>query len=130
MHETEPREVGGSLTKDLRGESHILASENDLLGFRDPFFEERRRDRALVDVEEGDVVVGDLVKEDDELHEVGVRLLPKRFLATPEKIIQKRGDVVCEGVGVQVVVKWVVAVFGIEADFDVILSQLVTYKDV
>src|SRR5439155_18531690 len=80
-----------------------------------------RRDGALVDIEEGDIVVGGLMKEDDELDEVGVRLLPERFLATAEKVVQERGDVVSEGVRVQVIVERVVAVFGIEADFDVIL---------
>src|SRR5882762_4404328 len=107
-----------------------MASENDLLGFLNTFFEERRRDGALVDIEEGDVVVGDLMKKDDELDEVGVRLLPEGFLATAEKVVQERSDVVREGVGVEVVVKRVVAVLGIETDFDVILGPLVTRKDV
>jgi hypothetical protein len=37
-------------------------SENDVLGLSNAFFEERRRDRALVDIEEGDVVVGGLME--------------------------------------------------------------------
>ena len=88
-----------------------MASENDVLGLRDPFFEERRRDGALVDIEEGDIVVGGLMKEDDELDQVGVRLLPERLLATSEKVVQERGDVVCQSVRVQVIVERVVAVF-------------------
>ena len=128
MHEAKAREVGGALAIDLRRDGHVVASENDLLGLRDPFFEERRRDRALVDIEEGDVVVGDLMKKDDELDEVGVRLLPEGFLATAKEIVQKRSDVVREGVGVEVVVKRVVAVLGIEADFDVILGAPVTRR--
>jgi len=107
-----------------------VASENDLLGLVDPFFEQRRRDGALVDIEEGDVVVGGLMKKDDEFDEVRVCLLPERLLATPEKVVQKRGDVVRESVGVEIVMEWVVAVLGIEADFDVILGALVTRKDV
>ena len=107
-----------------------MASENDLLGLRDPLFEERRRDGALVDIEEGDVVVGDLVKKDDELDEIRVRLLPEGFLAATKQIVQERSDVVREGIGVEVVVKRVVAVLGIEADFDVILGPLVTGEDV
>src|SRR5229473_59392 len=107
-----------------------MASENDLLGFLNTFFEERRRNGALVDIEERDVVVGDLVKKDDELDEVGVRLLPEGFLATAKEIVQERGNVVRKGVSVKVIVKRVVAVFGIEADFDVILGPLVTGKDV
>ena len=69
------------------------------------------------------------MKKDDELDEVGVGLLPEWFLATAEKIVQERGDVVREGVSVQVVVKRVVAVLGIEADFDVILGPLVTRRE-
>ena len=107
-----------------------MAPENDVLGLRDPFFEQRRRDRALIDIEEGDVVVGDLMKKDDELDEVRVRLLPEGFLAAAEEIVQERGDVVSEGVGVEVIVKRVVAVFGIEADFNVIFGPPVSVEDV
>src|ERR1700685_3241021 len=117
MYEAEAREIGGTLAIHIRRYHYIVASENDLLGFGDPLFQERRRDGALVDIEEGDVVVGDLMEKDDELDEVGVRLLPERLLATAEKVVQKRGDVVREGVGVEVIVKRVVAVLGIEADF-------------
>src|SRR5258706_6528811 len=70
------------------------------------------------------------MNKDDEFDEVGVRLLPEGLLSTSEKVVQERGDVVREGVGVEVVVEWVVAVLGIEADFDVILGPLVTLKDV
>src|SRR6202795_1544915 len=130
VHEAKAREVCGTLAINLRRDGYVVASENDLLGLRDPFFEQRRGDRALVDIEEGDVVVGDLVKEDDELDEVGVSLLPEGFLASAKEIVQKRGDVVREGIGVQVVVKRVVAVLGIETDLDVILGPLVSSKDV
>src|SRR5712664_550539 len=85
-----------------------MASENDLLGFLNTFFEDRRRDGALVDIEERDVVVGDLMKKDDELDEVGVR----------------------KGVSVKVIVERVVAIFGIQTNFDVILGPLVTAKDI
>ena len=130
VHEAEAREVGGALAIDLRRDGHVMASENDVLGLRDPFFEERRRDGALVDIEEGNVVVGGLMKEDDELDEVGVGLLPEGLLATAEQIVQERGDVVRQGVRFQVIVERVVAVLGIEADFDVILGALVTSEDV
>src|SRR5207245_5749800 len=73
---------------------------------------------------------GGLMKKDDEFDEVGVRLLPEGFLSTPEKVVQKRGDVVREGVGVEVVMERVVAVLGIETDFNIILGPLVTLKDV
>src|ERR1700733_11146468 len=98
MDKTEPREVGGAFAVDFWDNGNIVASENDVLGFGDPFFEEGWGDCALVDIEERDVVVGDLVEKDDELHEVGVSLLPERFLAAAEEIIQERGDIVGEGV--------------------------------
>src|SRR5260221_13717352 len=69
------------------------------------------------------------MNKDDEFDEVGVRLLPEGLLSTSEKVVQERGDVVRQGVGVEVVVERVVAVLGIETDFDVILGPLVTLKD-
>src|SRR6202042_1937577 len=77
-----------------------------------------------------DVVVGDLVQKDDELHEVSVGLLPEGFLATAEKVIQERRDVVGECVRVEVIVEGVIAVFRIETDFYVILGSLVTCQHV
>jgi hypothetical protein len=79
------------------------------------------RNGALVDIEKSHVIVGDLVKQNDELHEVCIRLLPEGFFPLAEQIVQERGDAVCQRVGIEVVVQWVVAVLGIEADFDVIL---------
>src|SRR5258706_7657887 len=130
MHKAEACEVGGTLAIDLRCDGHVVVSENDVLGLRDPFFEQRRRDGALVEIEEGYVVVGGLMKKNDELDEVGVCLLPEGLLPTSEEVVQERGDVVREGVGCRVVVERVVAVLGIETDFDVILGPLVTRKDV
>src|ERR1700683_3316489 len=130
MDKTKPREIGGAFPINLWNDGDIVASEKDVLGFGDPFFEKRWGDRALIDIEERDVVVGDLVEKDDELHEVGVSLLPERFLAAAEEIVQERGDIVGEGVRIEVIVERVVAVFGIETDFDVILGSLVTIQDV
>src|ERR1700730_7992808 len=130
MYETEPRKVGSALAKDFGGNGHVMASENDVLSLGDSLFEERRRDRALVDIEERNVIVGGLMKKDDELHKVGVGLLPERLLATAKEIIEERSDVVGERVGVEIVVKRVVAVLGIETDFDVILDAPVTREDV
>src|SRR5580658_3032722 len=98
MDKTEAREVGSAFPINLWGDGDIVASEKDLLGFGDPLFKEGWGDRALIDIEERDVVVGDLVEKDDELHEVGVSLLPERFLAAAEEIVQERGDIVGEGV--------------------------------
>src|SRR5271163_3108465 len=107
-----------------------MTSENDVLGLCDALFEKGRRNGALIHIEKRNVVVGGLMKEDDELHEVGVGLLPERLLATAKEIIEKGGDVVGERVGVEIVVKRVVAVLGIETDFDVILYALVAREDV
>src|ERR1700730_13793393 len=130
MYETEPRKVGSALAKDFGGNGHVMASENDVLSLGDSLFEERRRDRALVDIEERNVIVGGLMKKDDELHKVGICLLPEGLLATAKEIIEERSDVVRKSVGVEIVVKGVVAVLGIETDFDVILDALVTREDV
>ena len=69
------------------------------------------------------------MKKDDELHQIRVGLLPKGFLATPEEVIQERGDVVGESVCVQVALKGVVAILGIEADFDVVFSPAVACEN-
>src|SRR5579859_6306868 len=125
MNETEAREVCGPFPIDQWRNGCVVVTENDILGLRDAPLKQRRRDGAVVDIEEGHVVVGGLMKKDDELHEIGVRLLPEWFLAAAKEIVQERSDVVREGVSVQVAVKRVVAVLGIEADFDVILGSTV-----
>ena len=66
-----------------------MASENYLLGFLNPFFKERWGNGTPIDIEERDVVVGNLVKKNDELHEIGVCLLPEGFFAAAEKVVQK-----------------------------------------
>jgi RHS repeat-associated protein len=118
VHKAEAYEVSGTLAINLWCDGHVVLSENDVLGLRDPFFEKRWRDGALVDIEEGYVVVGGLMKKDDEFDEVGVRLLPEGLLSTSEKVVQERGDVVSDGVGVKVIMERVVAVLGIKTDFD------------
>src|SRR5438046_6104237 len=128
MHKAEACEVGGTLAVDRRGHGHVVLSENDVLRLRDPFFEKRWRDGALVDIEEGYVVVGGLMKKDDEFDEVGVRLLPEGLLSTSEKVVQERGDVVSEGVGVEVIVERAEALLAIETDFNLILGVVVTLK--
>ena len=69
------------------------------------------------------------MKKDDELDQIRVRLLPEGFLATAKQVVQKGCDAEGQRVGVQVVVEGVVAVFGIEADFDVILAPFVAVED-
>ena len=65
------------------------------------------------------------MKEDDELNQVCVRLLSEGFLAPPEQIIQQRSDVVRESVRIEAVVKRVVTVLRIKADFDVVFRPVV-----
>src|ERR1700687_205821 len=99
MHKTEAREVCGTFPSELWRNGYVVVTENDILGLRDPSFKQRRRNCALVDIKESDVVVGGLMKKDDELDEIGVRLLPEWFFAAAEQVVQERSDVVRQGVG-------------------------------
>ena len=98
-------------------------------GFLNFSFEHIRRDGAFIDVEQRDVVVGNLVQENDELDEVGVGLLPKRFFAATEQVVQKRCDAIRQSVGIQVVMERVVTVVGIEADFYVVFLPCMLRKN-
>ena len=69
------------------------------------------------------------MQEDDEFDQIRVCLLPEGFLASAEEVVQQRCDVVRQSVGVEVVVERVVAIFGIEADFDVVLGPVVALKN-
>ena len=69
------------------GNKQEIAFFETPLGILDLLLQNIRRDRALVDVEKGHVVISDLVQEDDELDEVGVGLLPERFLALAEEVV-------------------------------------------
>ncbi len=95
----------------------------------DRLFEFVGRNGALIDIEESHVIVGDLVKQNDELHEVGVRLLPEGLLALAKQVVQERRDAVGQLIGVEVVVQWVVTVFGIETDFDVVLGPAMSCQN-
>ena len=92
------------------------------------FFQKFGVDGAFVDVEQGHVVVSDLVQLDDELDEVRVGLLPERLLAFAEQIVQQRRDVVGQCVGVEIVVQRVVAVVGVQVDFDVVVVTSVSLR--
>src|SRR6266446_343345 len=54
----------------------------------DSLLQEPWGNRTVINIEEGHVVEGHLVEQDDELHEVGVGLLPEGFLAFAEEVIQ------------------------------------------
>src|SRR5215831_16097303 len=84
---------------------------------------------ALVDIEKGDVILGNFVKKNDELHKVGVCLLPEWLLASPKEVVDQGGDSIGECVGIKSVVQGVVAEIGIETDFDVISLAPEAAKD-
>ena len=65
-----------------------MPPHDNLFSFFNSFFEERRRDRAFVYVEERDVIVGNLVEQDDEFNQIRVRLLPERFLPLPNRLFR------------------------------------------
>ena len=44
------------------------------------------------------------MKKDDELNQVRIGLLPERLLASPEEVVEKRGDIVRQSVRVKVAV--------------------------
>ena len=79
-----------------------MPAHDNLFCLLNAFLKKRRRDRAFIYVEEGDVIVGNFMEQDDELDEIRVRLLPERLLPPTEKVVQKRCDAEGEGVGVEV----------------------------
>jgi len=85
--ESDADKVGRSFRKHLRSHCHVVAAHDDLLGFSNSLFEKWRRDRTFVHVEERHVVIGDLVKQNDELDEVRVGLLPERLFSAAEEVV-------------------------------------------
>ena len=78
-------------------------------------------DDVAVDLGEGRIAVRDAAQRDDELQEIGVGLLPERFLRFPEQVVQQRGDGIRHRIGIEIVVQRVVADAGVEADLEVIV---------
>ena len=105
----------------LDGRRHATLGQAPL-PHREPLGDAVRVDGGLVDVEQGHVVVDDLVQQDDELDQVGIGLLPERFLAATEQVVEQRGDAIGQRVGLEVVVERVVAVRGVEADLEVVVA--------
>src|SRR5437667_5280368 len=87
VSKSESGEVAHTPSKGLSRDRHVVAAHDNLLGFLNSLFEERRRDRAFVYIEEGHIVVGHFVQQDDELDEIRVGLLPERFFPAAEKIV-------------------------------------------
>src|SRR5580658_4347668 len=70
------------------GNDNKKVIKKQLFCLLDPPLQKLGRNRTLIDIKEGYVVEGDLVEQDDELHEVCVGLLPEGFLAFAEEVIQ------------------------------------------
>ncbi len=68
------------------------------------------------------VPVADATQRDHELQQVGVGLLPERFLGPPEEVVQQRSQGIGHGVRVEIVVQRVVAEPGVEADLQVVVA--------
>jgi len=88
--ETKPEwfEVSWKLQIFFFGEEREVGFEESPFRLCNFPFQHPGVDGALVDIEEGDVVEGDLVQQDDELDEIGVGLLPERFLARPNRLLR------------------------------------------
>ena len=129
MSEAQACKVYSPVAEHLGGYCNKVPAEDDLFSFLNSLIEQGWRDGALVDIEEGYVVVRNLMEQDDELNEVGVCLLPERLLATTEKIVQERCDIEGESVRVQVTTEWVVTEFGVEADFNIVVTPSVTIEN-
>src|ERR1022692_2227340 len=91
--------------------------------------EKLRANRASVNVEQGDVIVENLVEQNDELHKVRVCLLPERLLAPPEQVVQQRCNSKGERIGILVVVQGIVAVVGLEADLQIVLAAVMLLQE-
>src|SRR5580704_16885696 len=73
------------------------------------FFQPPRRNYCPEDVDERDVSGLKAVKNDDVAHQVGIRLLPERFLAFAPDGGNDRSNIESLRVGIEVVVQRVVA---------------------
>ena len=66
-----------------------MAAVQQLFGFMNFLFEKFRVDGAFVDIEQRHVVVGDLVKLNNEFDQIRVSLLPEWFLSFAEQIVEQ-----------------------------------------
>jgi hypothetical protein len=92
-------------------------------------FDETFVNRVAVHLGQGRVSVHHFAKQNQELHEIGVRLLPERLLASSVEVVEKRGDGVCERVRFEVVVERVVTEARLEADLDVVVGAVMPRQD-
>jgi len=67
-------------------------------------------DRVVINLGQRRVSIDDLPQQDQELHEVRVRLLPEGLFATAVQVVEERRDRVRQGVRFEIVVQRVVAV--------------------
>ena len=114
----------------LRGQQSILFHRHQQdfrrLGERslqpaDVAVDQRVVQDVAVDLGEGGVAIGESSEQNHELQQVGVRLLPERFLRLAEQVVQQRGDGKRDRIRIEVVVQGVVADAGVESNFDVVI---------
>jgi hypothetical protein len=75
---------------------------------------------VAVDLRQSRVAVGDPTQEDDELQQIGVRLLPERFLRLAQQVVEQRGDRIGHCIRIEIVVQGVVADAAVDADLHVV----------
>ena len=75
---------------------------------------------VAIHLRERRVAVRKAPKQDDELEQIGVRLLPERLLRLAEQVVDQRRDGIGDGVGIEIVVERVVADVATEADLGVV----------
>jgi hypothetical protein len=86
--ELEGFEVARMLEIIVLGNQHGIRLAQPPFCFLKLSFEDHRGNRALVNIEEGDVVISDLVQKDHEFDEVCVRVPSERFLAPAEEVFR------------------------------------------
>src|SRR5262249_47878344 len=75
---------------------------------------------VLIHLGESRVAVADAPKQNDKLQEVGIRLLPERFLRAAEQVVQHCRNRVGDCVGIEIVVQRVVADASVKSDLHVV----------
>ena len=110
---------------------HRAEPVGQLAGLADLPAEQLRVDRAAVDVLQRDPAPGqEPVQFDDPAHEVRVGLLPERFSALAEELVDQGGDAVGERIGVeQRIVDRVPLPGAVEADLQVVAPAPGAFED-
>ena len=62
--------------------------EKHLFGLFDSLLQNLRRDRTVINIKKRDVIESHFVKQNDELHEVGVGFLPEGSFPLPKRLVR------------------------------------------